>query len=198
VPRCASGNTCQSDLLPCTGDNLHLQRQSLQCCMLQIDNAKLHAVQCGLRSVAIFASGSVAVEFCMQNVGVSLGKASVMTTFAVNVTSMVPEDADGTLWDQFSPLSKLLTIACVNNKAQFEDQPNVAVRPRTPACFPPSALVCNRASHTSVFSYRVMAHLACWHMQTLSKHEWFCWRCSAEGLPLKVAGLICHEARQQG
>jgi magnesium-transporting ATPase (P-type) len=41
-------------------------------------------------------------------------------TFALNVTTAPPEDnTAGNLWDQFSPLSKLITIAAVNNKAQF-------------------------------------------------------------------------------
>lgn len=57
-----------------------------------------------------------------SNKGFSLGKSSIMT-FALNVTT-VPDTADaagsGNLFDAFSPLSKLLTIACVNNKAQFE------------------------------------------------------------------------------
>ena len=57
---------------------------------------------------------------CMQGVGASMGRNSVMT-FALNVTTAPPDDpAGGTLWDQFSPLSKLITIAAVNNKAQFE------------------------------------------------------------------------------
>ena len=55
----------------------------------------------------------------MQNVGKSLGKHSIMT-FALNVTTAAPEGADGSLWSTFSPLSKLITIASVNNKAQFE------------------------------------------------------------------------------
>lgn len=56
---------------------------------------------------------------CVQNVGKSLGKTSLMT-FALNVTTTAPEHADGSLWSTFSPLSKLITIASVNNKAQFE------------------------------------------------------------------------------
>jgi hypothetical protein len=55
----------------------------------------------------------------LQNVGQTLGKNTM--TFAVNVTTDAPMDsANGNLWDTFSPLSKLLTIASVNNKAQFE------------------------------------------------------------------------------
>jgi magnesium-transporting ATPase (P-type) len=55
----------------------------------------------------------------LQNVG-SLGKSTIMT-FALNVTTAVPDDSvAGNLWDRFSPLSKLICIAAVNNKAQFE------------------------------------------------------------------------------
>lgn len=56
----------------------------------------------------------------MQNVGQSLSKSSMMT-FALNVTTAAPQDStSGSVWDMFSPLSKLITIACVDNKAQFE------------------------------------------------------------------------------
>ena len=44
-----------------------------------------------------------------------------MMTFALNVTTAAPQDStSGSVWDNFSPLSKLITIACVDNKAQFE------------------------------------------------------------------------------
>jgi sodium/potassium-transporting ATPase subunit alpha len=50
----------------------------------------------------------------------SLGKNTIMT-FALNVTTAPPDDNSvGNLWDQFSPLSKLITIAAVNNRAEFE------------------------------------------------------------------------------
>ena len=56
----------------------------------------------------------------MQSVGASLGKNSIMT-FALNVTTAAPDDSEGgNLWERFSPLSKLICIASVNNKAQFE------------------------------------------------------------------------------
>lgn len=41
-------------------------------------------------------------------------------TFALNVTTSAPAGVDGSLWSTFSPISKLITIASVNNKAQFE------------------------------------------------------------------------------
>jgi hypothetical protein len=51
-----------------------------------------------------------------------------MTSFALNVVTAVPSDSTGgSVWDVFSPLSKLITIACVNNKAQFEKTDNAAV-----------------------------------------------------------------------
>jgi hypothetical protein len=51
-----------------------------------------------------------------------------MTTFALNVVTAVPSDSTGgSVWDVFSPLSKLITIACVNNKAQFEKKDGAAV-----------------------------------------------------------------------
>lgn len=58
----------------------------------------------------------------VQNVGRSLGKHTIMT-FALNVTTSAPEGMDGSLWSTFSPISKLITIASVNNKAQFEVRP---------------------------------------------------------------------------
>eukprot|EP00892_Ulva_mutabilis_P001291 jgi/Ulvmu1/11162/UM071_0046.1 len=64
------------------------------------------------------------------NVGKSLGKNTLMT-FALNVTTAVPDHGDGSLWSTFSPLSKLITIASVNNKAQFEGDadPEKAAQP---------------------------------------------------------------------
>ena len=40
----------------------------------------------------------------------------ITNTFAINVATNAP----GSAWDSFSPLSRLLTIATVNNKATFE------------------------------------------------------------------------------
>lgn len=53
-----------------------------------------------------------------------------MMTFAVNVTTVAPQDdSNASTWDLFSPLSKLITIACVDNKAQFEKDSTDGVRP---------------------------------------------------------------------
>ena len=43
-------------------------------------------------------------------------------TFAVNVTAQPDELNGGSVWDTFSPLSRLLAIATVNNKAAFEGE----------------------------------------------------------------------------
>jgi sodium/potassium-transporting ATPase subunit alpha len=41
-------------------------------------------------------------------------------TFALNVATATPGGAaPGSVWDNYTPLSKLITIAAVNNKAQF-------------------------------------------------------------------------------
>jgi hypothetical protein len=48
----------------------------------------------------------------------SLARSSAMT-FALNVATRADASVAGNVWDQYSPLSKLITIAAVNNKAQF-------------------------------------------------------------------------------
>jgi magnesium-transporting ATPase (P-type) len=40
-------------------------------------------------------------------------------TFALNVATSRSEGVPGSVWDHYTPLSKLVTIAAVNNKAQF-------------------------------------------------------------------------------
>lgn len=58
-----------------------------------------------------------------------------MMTFALNVTTVAAQEGTGgSVWDNFSPLSKLITIACVDNKAQFEKDTVNAVRPAALLC----------------------------------------------------------------
>ena len=65
------------------------------------------------------APSDLTISAPLQNVGMNMAKTTM--TFAVNVTTAAPDDSEGgNLWDRFSPLSRLVTIATVNNKAQFE------------------------------------------------------------------------------
>lgn len=117
-------------------------------CLLAVHPLAMRYVQRSLKSVYgenvfhvsdAFAHGIEKTFLCakkrvsswnhaMQNVGASLSKSSMMT-FALNVTTATPQDnTGGSVWDMFSPLSKLITIACVDNKAQFEKDSVNAVR----------------------------------------------------------------------
>ena len=54
------------------------------------------------------------------NVGRSLAKSTM--TFAVNVTASPDDVGDNGVWNFYSPLSRLLAIASVNNKASFQGE----------------------------------------------------------------------------
>jgi Cation transport ATPase (P-type) len=47
-------------------------------------------------------------------------------TFALNITTDGTIDGEGNVWDRFSPLSKLIATASVNNKAQFAGNADAA------------------------------------------------------------------------
>lgn len=80
------------------------------------------------------------------NIGKSLGKNS-LATFAINIQTVTPSDAPhgSSTWDFYSPLSRLLTIATVNNKAQFAGEEPKPGDERKCASDPPTIpCVCQR------------------------------------------------------